>query len=107
MRKMRTTTRKPALQFAEIAAEIRRVTSVPDQLVHAACDAFEYRHVVLAQTLVDSMGSWQRWMCTDLRAFDGRSAYDILADGDEDLVWDQLPGGVQAQAGRMQKAGMA
>jgi hypothetical protein len=102
--------RAPPIQFAEIAAEIRRVSNVRDQLVLAAFDAFEYRHGVMAQTLLDSVGNRQRaahWMSANHRAFDGRSAYDILADGDEDLVWDQLPVAVQATAGRKHEAGMA
>lgn len=97
----------PPIPFAEIAAEIRRVTSVREQLVLAAFDAFEYRHAVMAQTLSDCVGSRPRaahWMCTTDRAFDGLSAYDILADGHEELVWDHLPGAVKLPPARKQKA---
>lgn len=88
--------RKPPIPFDEIADEIRQVTHVRDQLVLAAFDALESRHVELAQTLLGNLRSRQRaahWMCSNQRAFDGRSAYDVLADGDEDMVWDQLPSG--------------
>ena len=101
--------RKPPIQFDEIADEIRHVTLVRDQLVLAAFDALESRHVELAQTLLENLGSRQRaahWMCTNQRAFDGSSAYDVLADGDEDRVWDQLPGGEPSPATRMQKVGL-
>jgi hypothetical protein len=84
---------KPQVNFMDIASEIRRVTSLREQLVLEAFEALTYRHNVLAQTLIESVGSRHRaahWMCTSRRAFDGRSAYDVLADGYEDIVWDQL-----------------
>jgi hypothetical protein len=87
--------RKPSVKFMDIAAEIARLASMREQLVLSAFDALEFRHPSLAQTLLEGMGSRQRaahWMCTHQRAFDGRSAYEVLAGGDEDSVWDQIPG---------------
>ncbi|MEO9229746.1 MAG: hypothetical protein ABI216_12495 [Devosia sp.] len=86
--------RKPPIRYADISLEIRRITCLREQLILDAFAALECRHAVLAQTLLDSVGSRQRaahWMCTNQRAFEGRSAYDVLADGNEESVWDRLP----------------
>ena len=87
--------RKPTVKYGELACEIERLTSMREQLVMDAFGALEIREGALAQTLLDNIGSRQRaahWMCCRQRAFDGRSAYQVLADGDEDRVWDEIPG---------------
>lgn len=87
--------RKPPVKFIDIAREITRVTSMREQLILNAFDALEFRHATLAQTLLECIGNRQRaahWMCTHQRAFGDRSAYEVLADGDEDSVWDEIPG---------------
>lgn len=93
--------RKPPIGYADIASEIRRVTCLREQLVLDAFDALAYRHAELVQTLIDSVGSRPRaahWMCSNQRRLDGRNAYDALAEGDEDSVWDLLPGAVHVDA---------
>lgn len=87
--------RKSTMNFNDFAREIERISSVRDQTVLDAFSNLECRYAALAQTLVDSVGNRQRaayWMCTHQRAFDGRMAYEVLADGDEDQVWDRMPG---------------
>lgn len=87
--------RKPAVKFSDIAQEIARITCQREQVVLKAFEALEFRHPLLAQALLANIGSRQRaayWMCTHQRALDGRSGYEVLADGDEDSLWDQIPG---------------
>jgi hypothetical protein len=88
--------RKPSINLIDLAREIVRVTSMRERLMLEAFELLKFRHALLAQTLVDSIGSQQRaahWMCMHQRAFDGRNAYEALANGEEDSVWEQLPGG--------------
>ncbi|RUL78993.1 hypothetical protein [Dyella choica] len=58
-----------------------------------AFDAFQKRHPALAQALIEHLGDGRkaaRWMCLHQRAFDGKNAYDILIEGHDDLVWDEI-----------------
>lgn len=87
--------RKQPTNFVDISHEIARVTAVREQLVQQAFDALERSHPTLARMLLEIMGSRQRaacWMCSHQRAFDGTTAYALLAQGDEDRLWDHLPG---------------
>lgn len=94
--------RKPAVKFNAIAQEISRITSQREQLVLDAFDALAFRYPLLAQTLLENIGSRQRaarWMCARQRAFGGCNAYDVLGGGDEDSVWEQIPGHEAAREG--------
>lgn len=87
--------RKSTMNFSDVAREIDRINAVRDQTVLDAFSNLECRFTTLAQTLVDNVGNRQRaayWMCTHQRAFDGRMAYEVLAEGDEDQVWERIPG---------------
>lgn len=94
--------RKSVMKFNAIAQQISRITSQREQLVLDAFEALELRFPLLAQILLETIGSRQRaacWMCAHQRAFDGRNANEVLADGDEDSVWDQIPAGESARDG--------
>ncbi len=96
--------RKPQIRFPDIAAELARINAEREALVLDAFAKLEHRLPALAQVLLGSVGSRQRaanWMCAHQRVLDGRTAYEVLGDGDEDIVWDALSGarGVDA-AGR-------
>jgi hypothetical protein len=85
--------RKPSIRFPDIAVEIARLNAQREVLVLSAFEALEHRHPTLAQVLLESVGNRQRaayWICMHQRALGGRSACEVLADGDEDSVWDLL-----------------
>lgn len=87
--------RKTSIRFPQIVAEIARINAQRETLVLSALETLESRHPALAQVLLESVGSRQRaayWLCAHQRALDGRSACELLADGDEDGVWDLLSG---------------
>lgn len=87
--------RKPQIRFQNIADDIARINAQRDALVLGALEALEYRHASLVQVLLEKVGSRQRaayWMCLHQRALGGRSAYELMADGEEDSVWDLLSG---------------
>jgi hypothetical protein len=86
--------RKPPNNFRNISSEIAYITAQREALVVGAFDALEFRYPALAQVLLESFGSRQRashWICGPQRALDGRPVCELLADGDEDAVWDLLP----------------
>lgn len=87
--------RKRAMKFSDIAQDIAHITARREQVVLSAFDMLAFRHALLAQALLANLGTRQRaafWMSSHQRALGGRSGYEVLADGDEDSVWDQLPG---------------
>ena len=103
--------RKSTMNFGEVAREIARINSQRDQIVLDAFSTLECRHATLAQTLLDNVGNRQRaayWMCTHQKAFEGRTAYEVLADGDEDQVWERIPGNPEGEPmNRFERSRMA
>jgi hypothetical protein len=64
-----------------------------DQTSLAAFSELEAQSSSLAQALVCCMGDRQRaarWMTVHRLVFDGRSAYEMAADGDIEPIWDRL-----------------
>lgn len=79
--------------FSHLAAELNRLRDERRDTLQCVFDSLclERRH--LALFLVEEFGSPSRaaqWMVSHQRHLDGRSPLDILADGDEDTVWDLL-----------------
>jgi hypothetical protein len=88
---MRSSTRK----FRNIASDLARLAERREALVSHAFEALEVRHPVLASEVREYVGSRQRaahWMCAPQRASGGKIPYDLLAEGDEDGLWDLLDG---------------
>lgn len=88
---MRTSLNK----FRSIISEISSIAARREALTLSAFDALEYRHPPLAQALLDQLGNKRRaahWLCAPQRACGGRSPCDLLADSDQDSVWDLLEG---------------
>jgi len=62
----------------------------------AIANAFELlqgRKPDLPQILIEMFGDCRRaarWMCLHQRALDGRRAYELLVEGNDDLVWDEM-----------------
>lgn len=82
-------------KFHNIASDLAQLAKRREALVSKAFKAFEVRHPVLASEVREYIGSRQRaahWMCAPQRASDGRIPYDLLAEGDEDGLWDLLEG---------------
>lgn len=82
-------------EFRHIINEIGRIRARREELTLGAFDALACSHPVLAQALLDQIGGERRvahWLCAPQRAWDGRSPCELLADGDEDGVWDLLEG---------------
>ena len=86
--------RKSPNNFKNISSEIAYITAQREVLISGAFDALEFRYPALAQVLLESFGNRQRashWVCGPQHALGGKNACELLADGDEDAVWDLLP----------------
>lgn len=85
--------RKMTIKFQDVASELANINALRDDLMERAFVALEQRHPTLAAMLVQSLGDRSRavrWMCRHQNAFGGRAAYQLLADGEEDAVWDEI-----------------
>ena len=87
--------RAATTKFHNIAGELARLAELRETLVSNAFEALELRHPQLASEVREFVGSRQRaahWMCAPQRAAGGKIPYDLLAEGDEDSLWDLLEG---------------
>ncbi|HET6553143.1 MAG TPA: DUF2384 domain-containing protein [Dyella sp.] len=81
------------IRFQDVATELEHINTLRDDVMERAFIALEQRHATLAAMLVQSLGDRQRavrWMCRHQNAFSGRTAYELLSDGEEDAVWDEI-----------------
>lgn len=87
--------RSSVMKFDNVASELARLAAQREALVSNAFEALEARHPVLAGEVREYIGSRQRaahWMCAPQRLTGGKIPYDLLAEGDEDGLWDLLEG---------------
>jgi hypothetical protein len=78
--------------FSHISLEIAELMAAREKLVMDAFSALEKHHALLAEMLVQRMGSRlnaARWMCKHQESFRGLTGYDMLAEGDTDSIWDE------------------
>lgn len=80
-------------RFKRIATELTRLHIQRESATLAAFAQVEVEDPALASLVIQRMGERSkaaRWMSMHQRAFGGHSAYELLADGDVDAIWDQL-----------------
>ncbi|MBD8873654.1 DUF2384 domain-containing protein [Rhodanobacter sp. DHB23] len=85
----------PIQRFRNITIELFQLKSARETVIVEAFTALEEQIPALASLAVQNIGERIRaahWMSMHQRAFGDRSAYDLLADGDVDTVWDRLTG---------------
>lgn len=79
--------------FGQLAAELNRLRDERQQTLERLFDSLYMQRRHLAALLLEQFGSPARaaqWMVSHHRPLGGRSPLDVLADGDEDTVWDLL-----------------
>jgi hypothetical protein len=84
---------RPSPTFADLSNELTRLHDAREAAIGRTLDALESSHPPLAQLVLCCIGDRQRaarWLVMPQRAFAGRSACDMLADGDVEAVWDQV-----------------
>ena len=82
-------------KFRSIISEISWIAARREALVLSAFDALEFRYPPLAEALLEQVGNKRRaahWLCAPQRACGGESPCDLLADNDQDSVWDLMEG---------------
>lgn len=80
-------------KFGHIASEITKATTRRETLILEAFDALEASHPSLSQAVMVYLGNKRRashWLCTPRSAWKGRSPCELLAEGDQDSLWDLL-----------------
>ncbi|WP_017462109.1 antitoxin Xre/MbcA/ParS toxin-binding domain-containing protein [Dyella ginsengisoli] len=80
-------------RFFAIVAELNRLEAAREAAMLDAFAALEAQDPELAAMALQHSGERRRaarWMSMPQRVFSGRSAYQVLADGDIERVWDHL-----------------
>ena len=73
--------------------EMQRLNAMRDRLMIDAFSALESHHKQLAEMLILHVGGRTkaaRWMCAHQKVFEGRTAYDMVSDGDMEAIWDEI-----------------
>jgi hypothetical protein len=86
---------KKWISLRSVADELQRLDSAREKAISQAFHTLENQDPALAHLVLQNIGDRQRaarWMCMHQRAFGGRSAYELLAEGDVDTVWDRVCG---------------
>jgi len=81
--------------FEEIAADVAAADAFREKVRKQAFELFERQASTLACMALETLGDRERaahWMCSRQRRLDGKTAYQALADGDVDRVWDLMVG---------------
>jgi hypothetical protein len=81
------------LKLTELSAEFDRLSALREHLISDAFRVLEHQNERLAEAVVQSLGDRRKaaiWMSRPQRAFSGKTAYQYLADGDEDGIWDEI-----------------
>ena len=82
-------------KFDYIASEISKATVRRETLILEAFDVLEASHPSLSQAVLVYLGNKRRashWLCTPRSAWKGRSPCELLAEGDQESLWDLLQG---------------
>ncbi|HET6804119.1 MAG TPA: antitoxin Xre/MbcA/ParS toxin-binding domain-containing protein [Frateuria sp.] len=98
-------TLRSARSLSAVAEELRGLDRAREAAIQRAFRVLEEQHGAVAHLVLQFIGDRDRaarWMCMHQRAFGGRSAYDLLADGDIDTVCDRLYGQSSASQPTMQ-----
>lgn len=81
--------------FQELADQIRDMQALREKVHASAFSTLERLAPALVRLLLEDLRMPERaaqWMAMPQRQFGGRNAYQVLADGEVDLIWDCLLG---------------
>jgi hypothetical protein len=79
--------------FAAVSAQLEEVYSMRERTAFAAFLVLEEHLKDFSSVLITGFGDRSRaarWMCMHHKAFEGRNAYQVLADGEADRLWDEV-----------------
>ncbi len=81
------------IDLGRVSREMARLNTLRDQTIMDAFGIFNKRYPTLAALLLQHFRDKKkaaRWMCMYQKAFGGRMGYDVIAEGDDDSVWDEI-----------------
>jgi len=76
-----------------LSARLEQAHALKEQAAFDAFGVIERQIRALADMLIQGLGDRNRavrWMCMHHRKLEGRNGYQVLADGEEDRLWDEL-----------------
>ena len=79
--------------FADMSAQLEQLQIRRDQIAFEAFSMLEERLSTFSSMLIIGLGDRTRaalWMCTRHRNLEGRNAYQVIADGEQDRLWEVL-----------------
>ncbi|MFK2874804.1 DUF2384 domain-containing protein [Dyella lipolytica] len=74
-----------------MGAKLDEIHAAREQIAFAAFSMLEERLNNFSKMLIIGLGDRTRavwWMCMRHRSLDGRNAYQVIADGEEDRLWE-------------------
>ena len=78
--------------FEAVSAQLEEVHSLKEKTAFAAFSVLEEHLSDLSSMLISGFGDRSRavrWMCMHHRVFGGRNAYQVIADGETDRLWEE------------------
>lgn len=79
------------VSFKDMATRLDELQATREEIAFAAFSMLEERLSGLSNMLIIGLGDRTRavrWMCMRHRNLEGRNAYQVIADGEEDRLWE-------------------
>lgn len=79
--------------FEAVSAQLEEAYSMKEKTAFAAFSILEEHLSDFSSVLISGLGDRSRavrWMCMHHRALDGRNAYQVIADGETDRLWEEM-----------------
>ncbi|GGA02451.1 DUF2384 domain-containing protein [Dyella caseinilytica] len=79
--------------FEDMGTQLQELQARREQIALKAFSVLEERLADFSSMLVIGLGDRTRavlWMCMRHRSLEGRNAYQVIADGEKDRLWEIL-----------------
>ncbi|TPG50749.1 hypothetical protein EAH75_04770 [Rhodanobacter glycinis] len=79
--------------FETVSAQLEEAYSMKEKTAFVAFSILEEHLSDFSNTLISGLGDRARavrWMCMHHRVFEGRNAYQVIADGETDRLWEEV-----------------
>ena len=79
--------------FKVVSAQLEEAYSLKEKAAVAAFSILEEHLGDFSSMLITGLGNRSRavrWMCMHHRALEGRNAYQVIADGEADRLWEEV-----------------
>ncbi|WP_250622887.1 hypothetical protein [Pinirhizobacter soli] len=79
--------------FKALSAQLEEAYSLKEKTAFAAFSILEEHLADFSSMLITGLGGRSRairWMCMHHRTLEGRNAYQVIADGEVDRLWEEV-----------------